>query len=115
MTESAHLDNIFSALAHPVRRRLIERLAEADATVNELAEPFAMSLPAISKHLRVLEAAGLITRGRRAQFRPCRLNAEPLAAAADWTSQYGQIWQARFDTMTRMIGAVEEGKSNGNG
>ncbi|MFY0637484.1 ArsR/SmtB family transcription factor [Maricaulis maris] len=112
MNDSAHLDSVFSALAHPVRRQLIERLAEADATVNELAEPFAMSLPAISKHLRVLEAAGLITRGRRAQFRPCQLNAEPLEAAASWTSQYGRIWQARFDTMAGMISAVEERNSN---
>ncbi len=115
MNDSEHLDSVFSALAHPVRRRLIERLAAADATVNELAAPFAMSLPAISKHLRVLEAAGLITRGRRAQFRPCQLNAETLAAATKWTRQYSHIWQARFDTMDRRIGEMDEGDKNDDG
>jgi len=108
MVENQELDSVFSALSHPVRRRLIERLAESDATVNELAEPFAMSLPAISKHLRVLETAGIITRGRRAQFRPCHLNAEPLEAVARWTEQYRHIWQARFDAMTRIIDAMKE-------
>lgn len=115
MNDSHNLDSVFSALAHPVRRQLIVRLTEADATVNELAAPFAMSLPAISKHLRVLEAAGLITRGRRAQFRPCRLNAEALNAAANWAGQYSHIWQARFDTMARMIGEMEEGENNDDG
>lgn len=115
MNDSHNLDSVFSALAHPVRRQLIVRLTEADATVNELAAPFAMSLPAISKHLRVLEAAGLITRGRRAQFRPCRLNAEALTAAANWTRQYSHLWQARFDTMARIIDEMEEGDNNDDG
>lgn len=103
MIASDQLDAAFSALAHPARRAILARLAEEEATVNELAAPFDMSLPAISKHLRVLEDAGLITRGRKAQFRPCRLNAEPLEAVANWTAQYRHIWEARFDTMTNII------------
>jgi len=100
---SDQLDAAFSALAHPVRRKILARLAENEATVNELAEPFDMSLPAVSKHLRVLETAGLISRGRNAQFRPCRLNAEPLEAVANWTEQYRHIWEARFEKMTSII------------
>ncbi|RKR02910.1 ArsR/SmtB family transcription factor [Maricaulis maris] len=103
MTDSDPLDAVFGALAHPVRRQILARLAEQDATVNELAEPFDMSLPAISKHLRVLEAAGIISRGKRAQFRPCHLEPEPLEAVAGWADQYRHIWQARFDAMTRAI------------
>ncbi|WP_323761150.1 metalloregulator ArsR/SmtB family transcription factor [Maricaulis sp.] len=107
MTDSQHLDRVFSALAHPVRRQLLARLAEADATVNELAEPFEMSLPAISKHLRVLEAAGIISRGRRAQFRPCHLNTEPLEAVARWSDQYRHIWEARFDAMDNIMNTIK--------
>jgi DNA-binding transcriptional ArsR family regulator len=83
-----HLDTTFSALADPTRRAILARLARGEATVLELAEPFAMSLPAISKHLKVLERAGLIARGRDAQRRPCRLTAAPLREVADWTAQY---------------------------
>jgi len=107
MTDSHQLDRVFSALAHPVRRGILARLAEADATVNELAEPFEMSLPAISKHLRVLEAAGIISRGRRAQFRPCHLNSEPLEAVTRWSDQYRHIWDARFDAMDDIIKTIK--------
>jgi len=93
------LDSTFAALAHPTRREILARLAQGEATVNQLAEPFEMSLPAISKHIRVLEDAGLITRGRNAQFRPCRLNPAPLEEVSHWTEQYRHIWQARFDAM----------------
>jgi len=99
MTAAQDLDAAFAALAHPARRAILARLAEGEATVNELAAPFAMSLPAISKHIRVLEDANLIRRRRRAQFRPCRINAAPLAEIASWTDQYRHIWDARFDVM----------------
>lgn len=99
----SYLDQAFSALAHPTRRAILDRLAQGEATVNQLAEPFEMSLPAISKHIRVLEKAGLISRGRNAQFRPCRLKAEPLQAVADWTDQYRHIWDLRFDRLDRML------------
>ena len=103
MDETDHLDATFAALAHPTRRAILARLAKGEATVNTLAEPFEMSLPAISKHIRVLENAGLITRGRDAQFRPCTLNARPLEAVAHWTDQYRHIWDARFDAMDQIL------------
>jgi len=106
MTDSHQLDRVFSALAHPVRRGILARLVEADATVNELAEPFEMSLPAISKHLRVLEAAGIISRGKRAQFRPCHLNAEALQAVARWSDQYRHVWDTRFDAMDTLMKTI---------
>jgi DNA-binding transcriptional ArsR family regulator len=89
----------FAALADPTRRAMLARLADGQATVNELAEPFDISLQAISKHLKVLERAGLITRGRDAQFRPCRFEAAPLDAAVDWIGRYRQIWTERFDQL----------------
>ena len=85
----------FAALADPTRRAILARLATGEATVNELAEPFAISLQAISKHLKVLERAGLISRGRNAQYRPCRLEAAPLDTAVDWIEQNRQIWKER--------------------
>ena len=103
MSSSDQLDATFAALAHPARRAILSRLAERDATVNELAEPFDMSLPAVSKHIRVLENAGLIKRGRDAQFRPCSLATEPLQTVAAWTDQYRHIWEARFDQMDRVL------------
>lgn len=103
MTETSNLDAVFSALANPTRRAILARLAEGEATVNALAAPFEMSLPAISKHIRVLEQAGLITRGKSAQFRPCQLNASRLAEVAHWTEQYRHIWDVRFDAMDRAI------------
>lgn len=93
------LSTTFNALADPTRRAILARLADGEATVNELAEPFDISLPAISKHLKVLEKAGLITRGREAQWRPCQLNAGPLQDAATWIDQYRHIWEGRFDRL----------------
>ena len=87
----------FAALADPTRRAILARLASAECSVTELAEPFEMSLPAVSKHLRVLERAGLIARGREAQWRPCRLEPAPLKEVADWAERYRAIWAQRFD------------------
>ncbi len=93
------LDTVFSALADPTRRAILARLAEGEASVQALAEPFDISLPAISKHLKVLERAGLIVRGREAQWRPCRLSAEPLRDVADWVGAYRQFWDGSFDRL----------------
>ena len=89
----------FAALADPTRRAILARLASGERSVTELAEPFDMSLPAVSKHLRVLERAGLIARGREAQWRPCRLEAGPLKDVADWAERYRHIWEARLDRL----------------
>ena len=94
-----HLSVVFGALADPTRRAILARLAEGEATVNELAEPFDLSLPAISKHLKVLERAGLISRGREAQWRPCRLEPESLRVAADWVDRYRRFWDTNFDRL----------------
>ncbi len=93
------LDATFAALANSTRRAILARLAHGEASVNELAAPFDLTLPAVSKHLKVLERAGLITRGRRAQFRPCQLEPTRLAEASHWTDQYRHIWDDRFDRM----------------
>ncbi|MCA1491617.1 helix-turn-helix transcriptional regulator [Ensifer sp. NBAIM29] len=93
------LSSTLSALADPTRRAIIARLAAGEATVNELAAPFDMSLPAVSKHLKVLERAGLISRGRNAQWRPCRLEAEPLKEIADWVERYRHFWDGSFDRL----------------
>ena len=93
------LSTTFSALADPTRRAILGRLVSGECTVTELAEPFAMSLPAVSKHLRVLERAGLITRSREAQWRPCRLQAAPLKEVAEWTERYREIWEGRLDRL----------------
>ncbi len=108
MKDSEQLDLAFAALANPTRRAILARLAQGETTVNILAGPFDMSLPAISMHLRVLENAGLIIRGRDAQFRPCALNAAPLKAVALWTDQYRSIWEARFDVMDAIIKAMKD-------
>lgn len=108
MSESKHLDAAFSALANPTRRAILARLAQGDATVNALAEPFDMSLPAVSKHIRVLEDAGLISRSRDAQFRPCALNAKPLEDVANWTDQYRHIWEGRFDRMNQILNTMKD-------
>jgi len=110
MSESLSLDKTFAALANPTRRAILARLAVGHATVNELAEPFDMSLPAVSKHIKTLERAGLITQERDAQFRPCTLNAEPLQALAAWTEQYRPIWETRFDTMNTVLQQMTEPK-----
>lgn len=103
MSSPARLDATFAALADPTRRAILARLALGEATVGELGEPFAMSQPAISKHLRVLELAGLIRRGRDAQRRPCRIEAAPLAEANAWLERYRQLWEMRFDDLDRLL------------
>ena len=94
-----HLSATFAALADPTRRAILARLASGERSVTELAAPFEMSMPAVSKHLRVLERAGLIVRGREAQWRPCRIDAGPLKEVADWTDRYRHIWEARLDRL----------------
>jgi len=96
---SDHLSRTFSALADPTRRAILERLVSGEASVSELGAPFDMSLPAISKHLKVLERAGLIVRGREAQWRPCRLEARPLKGAADWLEHYRIFWEESLDRL----------------
>ena len=105
MNPSEALDATFTALADPTRRAILARLAEGEASVTELTKPFALSQPAVSRHLRVLERAGLITRGRRAQLRPRRLEVAPLKDAVDWLERYRQFWEERFQ---RLEGFLEE-------
>ena len=93
------LSTTFAALADPTRRAILARLASGECSVTELAAPFEMSMPAVSKHLRVLERAGLIARGREAQWRPCRIEAAPLKEVAEWTERYRQIWEQHFDSL----------------
>ncbi len=107
VSESDKLTLTFSALASDTRRAILARLAEGEATVNELAEPFNMSLPAISKHIKVLERAGLIVQGQKAQYRPCTLNATPLKEISSWTEQYRHIWEDRFDQMDDYIKQIK--------
>jgi DNA-binding transcriptional ArsR family regulator len=107
------LSNTFSALADPTRRAILGRLAEGEATVNELAEPFPISVQAVSKHLKVLEHAGLITRSRTAQLRPSRLEGAPLKDAADWLERYRQFWGGSFDRLEARLRTTEKGTANG--
>jgi DNA-binding transcriptional ArsR family regulator len=100
---TTELTNTFTALADPTRRAILDRLAEGDATVNELAEPFPITVQAVSKHLKVLERAGLITRGRSAQLRPARLHGAPLKDAADWLESYRRFWQGSFDRLDERL------------
>jgi len=109
MVAPDHLSTTFSALADPTRRAILQRLASGEATVNELAEPFAISLPAISRHLKVLERAGLISRGRTAQWRPCRLEPAPLEEVADWVTRYQTLWEGRFDRLDEHLKAMRKG------
>ncbi len=102
------LSAIFSALADPTRRAILTRLAEGDASVTDLAAPFAMSLPAVTKHLKVLERAGLITRSREAQWRPCRLEAQGLRQASDWVEQYRQHWERRLDRLEEYLAQMQK-------
>ena len=97
------LSNTFAALADPTRRAILARLVSGECSVTELAEPFDMSMPAVSKHLRVLERAGLIARRRDAQWRPCRIEAGPLKAVAGWTERYRHIWEERFDRLDKYL------------
>ncbi len=103
------LSATFAALSDPTRRAILARLSTGEATVKALAEPFDMSLPAISKHLRVLERAGLVARGRNAQWRPCRLEAKPLREASDWIGQYRAFWEARLDRLETYLRELESG------
>ena len=105
------LDRTFAALSDPTRRAILARLADGEATVNEVAAPFAISLPAISKHLKVLEHAGLITRGRDAQWRPCRLEAAPLEDAADWLERYRQFWEGSLDRLDDHLRRIQKGQT----
>lgn len=93
----------FTALADPTRRAILARLAQGEATVNELAEPFRLSLPGVSKHLKVLQRAGLVTQGRKAQWRPCRLEAAPLKDISDWTEPYRRFWDESFDRLDEYL------------
>ena len=104
----------FSALSDPTRRAILARLTSGEVSVTELAEPFKMSLPAVCKHLKVLEQAGLITRGREAQWRPCQLEARPLKDAADWLEHYRRFWEQSFDRLEDYLGEVQ-GKANRDG
>ena len=103
-----HLSSTFQALADPTRRAILARLSKGEASVTELAAPFSMSMPAISKHLKVLERAKLISRGKEAQWRPCKLEAAPLEAASDWVEQYRAMWEARFDRLDAYLKEVQE-------
>ncbi len=102
------LDRTFGALADPTRRAILARLASGEASVTELAEPFEMTLPAVSKHLKVLERAGLITRGREAQWRPCRLEATPMRDAANWIERYREFWEERLDRLGDYLRELQE-------
>src|SRR5215204_6155348 len=97
--DEERLSETFAALANSTRRAILARLAEGEATVNELAEPFALTLPAVSKHIKVLEQAGLVRRGQRAQYRPCALDAGPLREVSAWAERYRPMWEASFDRM----------------
>jgi DNA-binding transcriptional ArsR family regulator len=106
--DEAALDQVFSALSDPTRRAILARLAAGEATVNELAAPLPMSLPSVSKHLKVLEGAGLISRGRDAQWRPCRLEPEPLRAVDTWLERYRQHWLGSFDKMDVLLKELQK-------
>ena len=108
---ASHLDATFAALADPTRRAILARLASGEATVMELAEPFDMSQPAISKHLKVLESAGLISRSRDAQRRPCRLEAKPLEEATEWLENYRRFWEESFQKLDTLLGEMKKKKT----
>ena len=107
-TASDPISSTFAALADPTRRAILARLASGEASVTELAEPFEMTLPAVSKHLKVLERAGLIGRGREAQWRPCRLEAAPLKDVSDWVERYRQNWEESFDRLDEYLKELQE-------
>jgi DNA-binding transcriptional ArsR family regulator len=113
--EADPLSVTFAALADPTRRAILARLALGEATVTELAAPFDMSLPGISKHLKVLQRAGLIEQGRQAQWRPCRLQAEPLRNVADWVGQYRRHWEESFDRLDAYLRDLQDRQDHGKG
>jgi DNA-binding transcriptional ArsR family regulator len=104
------LSETFAALANSTRRAILARLSEGAATVNELAEPFDIALPAVSKHIKVLERAGLVRRAQRAQYRPCALDAAPIAEISTWAEQYRRVWEARFDRMDEYLTQLQMAK-----
>jgi DNA-binding transcriptional ArsR family regulator len=106
------LTTTFAALADPTRRAILARLALGETSVTELAEPFQMSMPAVSKHLKVLEKAGLIARGREAQWRPCRLEAAPLKSVASWVDDYRKFWEESFDRLEAYLKDIQASQSN---
>ena len=108
------LNRIFAALADPTRRAILTRLAASDSSVTDLAAPFAMTMPAVSKHLKVLERAGLIARSRAAQSRPCRLEAAPLQEIVGWLERYRQFFEARLDRLDDYLKDVQKGRTDGN-
>ncbi len=108
------ISSTFAALADPTRRAILARLALGETSVTKLAEPFEMSMPAVSKHLRVLERAGLITRGREAQWRPCKLKAEPLREAAGWLEEYRQFWEQSFDRLDEYLQRLQAEAKHAN-
>ncbi len=110
-TKTEQLDATFAALSDPTRRSILARLADGEATVSELAKPFAISQPAISKHLKVLERAGLITRTPRAQWRLCRLDPAPLEAAVDWLDRYRRFWDGSFDRLAEHLETIQRSRS----
>jgi DNA-binding transcriptional ArsR family regulator len=114
-TTADPLSTTFAALADPTRRAILARLAQGEASVKDLAAPFDMSQPAVSKHLRVLERAGLIEQGRQAQWRPRRLRAGPLRDISDWVNQYRRHWEASFERLDAYLREVQERKEQGNG
>ena len=110
--DDERLDETFAALANSTRRAILARLAEGEASVNELAAPFDLSLPAISKHIKVLERAGLVVRGRRAQYRPCTLDPAPLDAAAAWAERNRAVWRERFDRMDDELARIRTDRTD---
>lgn len=110
---SGELDAVFAALADPTRRAILSRLAAGEASVNEIAAPFSMSQPAVSKHLKVLERAGLVERDVDQQRRPARLKAEPLAAAVQWLEEFKQFWSSSFDQLDGLLGELKEIETKG--
>lgn len=114
MVDAKQLDNTFAALADPTRRAILARLATGEVSVMDLAKPFAMSQPAISRHLKVLEQAGLISRGRDGQRRPCRIEARPLAQANDWLEGYREIWEANFQRLDRLLAQMKVKEQKGS-
>jgi len=109
------LDRTFSALADPTRRAILARLAAGEASVTELAEPFDITLPAVSKHLKVLERAGLIARGRRRQWRPARLEAEPLKEVSEWIERYRRFWEESYDRLDEYLQELKQRREDGDG
>ena len=114
-TDTDPLSNTLSALADPTRRAILARLTSGEASVKDLAEPFAMTLPAVTKHLKVLQRAGLVTQGRRAQWRPCRLDAKPLREVADWLEPYRRFWEESFDRLDDYLRELQEREKANDG